>query len=152
MISLTASLFLRQDMAWAEISFATSPEHERLIGALHDIFYRPAPANFTDMESASDLDCEEKKEDYLYYRSQQWAPHLSLCYDNPEGFGCTLSRSLFEQFLKEKCPTLFEDGKNSNVGLRRAVTGLTLWKTSGKMAEWECLERLTLGRLRLVDL
>jgi hypothetical protein len=66
-----------------------------------------------------------------------------VVYDNPEGFGCTLSRSLFEQFLKEKCPTLFDDGKNSNVGIRRAVTGLSLWKTSGKMADWECLGRLT---------
>jgi hypothetical protein len=130
MISLTASLFLRQDMAWAEISFATSPEHERLVDALHDIFYRPALANSTYMESASDFDCEEKKEDYPY-RSQLWAPHLSLCYDNPEGFGCTLSRSLFEQFLKEKCPTLFEGGKNSNVGQESCDWSLSvedIWK------------------------
>ena len=139
-----------QDMAWAEVSLATTPEHETLIDALHELFYRPL-ANSTNIEAVSYHGGEEKKDDYPS-RSQLWAPHLSFCYDNPEGLGHFLSRSSFEQFLKEKCPTLFESENDGNVGFSRAVTGFSLWKTAGTMAEWRCLDRLTFDSVNLFDL
>jgi hypothetical protein len=137
-------------MAWAEVSFATTPEHETLIETLHELFYRPL-ANSTNLEADSYHAGEEKKEEYPS-RSQLWAPHLSFCYDNPEGLGHHLSRSSFEQFLKEKCPTLFESENDGNVGFSRAVTGFSLWKTAGTMAEWRCLDRLTFDSVNLFDL
>ena len=53
-------------MAWAEVSLATSLEHEEHIDALHKLFYnRPSST-----------------EEYVP-RSSPWVPHLSLLYDNP---------------------------------------------------------------------
>ena len=46
--------------------------------------------------------------------------------------------------MKEECPTLrcVLDDSNSIVDkFCRAVTGIALWRTSGTMAEWQCLER-----------
>lgn len=124
------------DMAWAEVSLATSPEHETLISALHDIFYRPSAASAEPASSS-----EEKKEEYAP-RSNPWVPHLSICYDNPEGFGPNLTRSSIEKFMKEKCPTLenvLDDG--DGVGVNFTVSGISLWRTAGTMSEWECLDR-----------
>jgi len=128
-----------QDMAWAEVSLATSPEHEALIDALHELFYR-RPA-FSSSPSLG----EEKKEEYAP-RSEPWVPHLSLCYDNPEGLGPNLTRSSVEDLMREKCPTLKcvldddVDGDGSE-NFTRAVRGISLWRTAGTMAEWECLDR-----------
>ncbi len=119
------------DMAWAEISFATSPEHESLVSELYDIFYRRDATRLDDTTNVSSID--EKKEDYPP-RSQPWVPHLSICYDNPEGFSTVLTRQSFEDFLRDKCPTLA-------VKKDYAVSGISLWKTAGTMAEWKCLDR-----------
>lgn len=127
-------------MAWSEISLKTSPEHETILNALYDIFYRrpgasaePAPSSSSD---------EEKKEEYVP-QSNPWVPHLSLCYDNPEGFGPNLSRFLIEKFLLEKCPTLVNVLSDDEGGIEfaRAVSGISLWKTAGRMDEWKCLDR-----------
>ena len=116
-------------MAWAEVSLATSLEHEEHIDALHKLFY----------------DRPSSTEEYVP-RSSPWVPHLSLLYDNPEGLGPNVSRTLVEEFMKEECPTLGCVLEDSNSGVDsnkfcRAVTGIALWRTSGTMADWECLER-----------
>lgn len=135
-------------MAWAEVSLATSPEHESLINALHELFYNRSSSSASIVASSNDDDNEEKKEEYRP-RSTPWVPHLSLCYDNPEGLGPTISRSLIEQFMKEKCPTLrtvLDDSSSRGdsgecVKFTRAVSGIALWRTTGTMAEWKCLDR-----------
>mmetsp|Transcript_26639 Transcript_26639/g.63883 ORF Transcript_26639/g.63883 Transcript_26639/m.63883 type:complete len:428 (-) Transcript_26639:3297-4580(-) len=128
------------DMAWAEVSFATSPEHEMLINALYDMFYRRSASS---LELRSSCSNDEEKKDEHAPRSGPWVPHLSLCYDNPEGFGPILSRSLIEKFMKEECPTLKNaiDDIDNAVKFSRAVSGISLWRTAGTMDEWECLER-----------
>ena len=123
-------------MAWAEVTFATSSEHEELIDALYNLFY----CRSIDTEAPSD---EEKKEEYPR-RSTPWSPHLSLCYDNPEGYGTNLSRSAIENFMVKHCPTLEEAiySSDKNVKFARAVDGISLWKTTGTMSEWKCLDRI----------
>eukprot|EP00573_Skeletonema_grethae_P006943 CAMPEP_0201710940 /NCGR_PEP_ID=MMETSP0578-20130828/58888_1 /ASSEMBLY_ACC=CAM_ASM_000663 /TAXON_ID=267565 /ORGANISM="Skeletonema grethea, Strain CCMP 1804" /LENGTH=381 /DNA_ID=CAMNT_0048199983 /DNA_START=91 /DNA_END=1236 /DNA_ORIENTATION=+ len=156
------------DMAWAEVSFATSSEHESLISELYDIFYRrdatrldAVNTSMAEHESliselydifyrrdATRLDAvntsmvDEKKEE-LPPRSQPWVPHLSICYDNPEGFGSVLTRQLFEDFLRNKCPALAAAAESSDTTAKfaRAVSGISLWKTAGTMADWKCLDR-----------
>jgi hypothetical protein len=116
------------DMAWAEISFATSTEHEAIIDDLHNIFY-------------SSEECQP--------RSHPWVPHLSICYDNPDGYGCVLTQQSFIDFLRSKCPTLAvtADANESTVKFTRAVSGISLWKTAGVMADWKCLDRLEFNSL-----
>ena len=111
-------------MAWAEVSLATTLEHEEHIDALHKLFYDRSSSEYVP-------------------RSSPWVPHLSLLYDNPEGLGPNVSRTLVEEFMKEECPTLrcVLDDTNSVDKFCRAVTGIALWRTSGTMADWECLER-----------
>ena len=132
-----------KDMAWAEVSLATSPEHEDCINALHKVFYSPrsSSSSAATISSAFD-DGEEKREDYVP-RSNPWVPHLSLCYDNPEGFGPNLTRPAIERFMREQCPTLRNvlDDCIDTDKFSRAVTGISLWRTSGTMAEWKCLDR-----------
>lgn len=125
------------DMAWAEVSLVTSPDHEALIDALHGVFYKRTaePADLTPQS-------EEKKEECTL-RSKPWVPHLSICYDNPEGLGPNLCRSEFVDFLREKCPTLKSiiNECDDDVYFSRAVTGISLWRTAGTMNQWTCLDR-----------
>lgn len=129
------------DMAWAEVSFMTSPEHEALVNALHGLFFRRP--SVSEEAASSSSSGEEKKEEYVP-RSNLWLPHLSLCYDNPEGFGPNLTRSSIEDFMREKCPTLASavDNNDTDVRFSRTVSGISLWRTAGRMDQWECLDRL----------
>lgn len=129
-----------QDMAWAEVSLATSPEHEELLDALHELYYRPSVAKSAP---TNDSTVEEKRVDYAP-RSNPWMPHLSLCYDNPEQIDITLSRPSIEEFIQKQCPTLanlLDDSGDGDIKFTRAVSGIALWRTAGTMAEWECLDR-----------
>lgn len=129
------------DMAWAEVSFATSPFHEALINALHKLFY--CHATETTGRQSSFSSNEEKKEEYVP-RSTPWVPHLSLCYDNPEGLNADgLSRPSIEKFLNDKCPTLNSvlDESSGDIKFSRAVSGISLWRTAGRMDQWKCLDR-----------
>lgn len=120
-------------MAWAEVSLATTPDHEALIDALYSLFYHTSN--------------EEKKEKHPS-RSTPWVPHLSICYDNPEGFGPNLSRLNIEKFIAESCPTLENsiDKSDKIVDFSRAVTGISLWKTEGFMSDWKCLDRIEFAK------
>lgn len=54
-----------------------------------------------------------------------------------------MTRPLMEKFMRERCPTLemvLDDGPNSDI-FCRAVSGISLWRTAGTMADWECLDR-----------
>lgn len=128
------------DMAWAEVSFATSPAHEGILDALHDVFYRPSAAA-ADHAASSPPRREEREANAP--RSGPWLPHLSLCYDNPEGFGPNMSRAAVEDLLREQCPTLAPvlDEGGGGERLVRSVSGISLWKTSGSMADWRCLDK-----------
>lgn len=128
-------------MAWAEVSFATSPEHEALVDALHRLFYR-RPAVGPASSSAD----EEKKDEYVP-RSGPWMPHLSLCYDNPEGLGPNLTRPAVEDFLREECPTLASVLDDGGHRITRAVSGISLWRTAGLMAEWKCLDKFAFSSI-----
>mmetsp|Transcript_31655 Transcript_31655/g.68348 ORF Transcript_31655/g.68348 Transcript_31655/m.68348 type:complete len:439 (+) Transcript_31655:202-1518(+) len=131
------------DMAWAEVSLATSPEHETLLDALYDIFYGRSAAS-SAIEPASSFN-DEKKEECAPRRVGPWVPHLSLCYDNPEGLGPNMTRSSVEKLMREKCPTLKsvleDDTSDGGVKFTRSVSGISLWRTAGTMAEWKCLDR-----------
>lgn len=128
-------------MAWAEVSFATSPAHEALLDALHAVFQRPPAAAADGAPSAP----PREGPGAAAPRAGPWVPHLSLCYDNPEGFGPNLTRAAVEDLLREECPTLSavldEGGEDGGAGFARAVSGISLWRTAGTMADWRCLER-----------
>ena len=114
-------------MAWAEGSFATSPAHEALLDALHGVFHRPAAGDRATTAGTP--------------RASPWLPHLSLCYDNPEGFGPNLTLSAVKDLLREECPTLAKVLDRNGGGVVRTVSGISLWKTAGTMADWRCLDR-----------
>lgn len=119
-------------MAWAEVTFATSPEHEALIDSLYNLFYTKPTSNSQSTHHAT--------------RSVPWVPHLSLCYDNPDGFPHNLSRKSIKKFIHEKCPALesaIDHNRSSEgVSFSRGVSGISLWRTAGTMSQWECLDRI----------
>jgi hypothetical protein len=115
-------------MAWAEVTFATSSEHEALIDALYNLFYKPRN---------NDNNCTQPR------RTLPWAPHLSICYDNPEGFPDNLSRNSITAFITEKAPSLKGAvGDLEPVNFWREVCGISLWSTKGTMSQWKCLDRI----------
>uniref|UniRef100_A0A7R9Z7B6 Uncharacterized protein n=1 Tax=Pseudictyota dubia TaxID=2749911 RepID=A0A7R9Z7B6_9STRA len=139
------------DMAWMEITLATSPEHESLVDGLYDIFRRPSSAAsvFSDSDESSDMsaNCELESggEDNgtsstppttMPPRPGPWTPHLSLAYDNPEGDSPILDPTLARR-LTDEFPTLLGTEE-------RAITAVTLWRTEGRMDEWVELERIDL--------
>jgi len=105
------------DMAWAEITLASSPEHENLVDKVHDCFY-----------GVDNCDPAEDKE-----RVGPWKPHVSLAYDNPEG-------SALDDLSADKIfathPTLLGRKK-------RDVLAISLWSTEGTINQWKKLERYT---------
>jgi len=92
------------DMAWTEISFATSPEHESLVSLVHEIF---------DVPRTTD----------------NWVPHISLAYDNPENTALNL---MYTANLIAEKPTLFHE---------RNVKAISLWSTKGKLQDWKLISR-----------
>jgi len=61
-----------------------------------------------------------------------WTPHISLAYDNPEDPVLKL-RDLVDYVIAH--PSLMYS---------RKVKALSLWNTEGKMADWQCLDRVHL--------
>mmetsp|Transcript_27429 Transcript_27429/g.40554 ORF Transcript_27429/g.40554 Transcript_27429/m.40554 type:complete len:230 (-) Transcript_27429:261-950(-) len=103
------------DMAWSEITMATSSAHEEYLDILHNIFYGPKSLHGED-------------------RHKPWMPHLSLAYDNPDNSVVTLDHTTD---LLAQNPSLLQRA-------HRKVTGISLWRTRGKMTEWEKLEDISL--------
>eukprot|EP00588_Corethron_pennatum_P014232 CAMPEP_0194270612 /NCGR_PEP_ID=MMETSP0169-20130528/4566_1 /TAXON_ID=218684 /ORGANISM="Corethron pennatum, Strain L29A3" /LENGTH=275 /DNA_ID=CAMNT_0039012717 /DNA_START=196 /DNA_END=1020 /DNA_ORIENTATION=+ len=90
------------DMAWSEMSFVTSDEHEKMLDTIYRIFYRKT-RNPND----------------------RWVPHLSLAYDNPEN--TTLS---FEHAasLVSRFPTLLKDRQVKAISLWSTYGKMADWK------------------------
>jgi len=114
-------------MAWAEVSFATTPEHEELIDALYNLFCMQPKINGDNSKSSP--------------RTLPWAPHLSICYDNPEKFPSNISRESILQFINEEAVSL-KGAIADNVNFSREVCGISLWSTAGTMSHWKCLDRI----------
>lgn len=93
------------DMAWTEISYATSPEHENLVSFVHEIFGLTRKS------------------------SENWLPHVSLAYDNPEN--SALSLAYTANIIAQK-PSLFQE---------RNVKAISLWSTEGKIQDWKLISR-----------
>jgi len=89
------------DMAWTEISFATSPDHESLVSSVHQIF--DMPRNTTD----------------------SWLPHISLAYDNPENTSLNL---MYTANIIAQKPTLFHERNVKAISLWNTQGKLQDWK------------------------
>mmetsp|Transcript_38115 Transcript_38115/g.77573 ORF Transcript_38115/g.77573 Transcript_38115/m.77573 type:complete len:333 (-) Transcript_38115:4695-5693(-) len=99
-------------IAWAQLTLASSSDHEDALDVLYDVFYGE--------------DSTEKAE-----RHRPWTPHNSFAYDNPEDTVLSMENA-FEAVAKY--PTLLSRERN--------VAAISLWDTNGKMGSWKCLERV----------
>mmetsp|Transcript_35603 Transcript_35603/g.70073 ORF Transcript_35603/g.70073 Transcript_35603/m.70073 type:complete len:827 (+) Transcript_35603:171-2651(+) len=90
------------DMAWSEMSFVTSDEHEKMLDTIYRIFHRK-----------------------IRNPDDRWVPHLSLAYDNPEN--TTLS---FEHAasLLSRFPTLLKDRQVKAISLWSTYGKMADWK------------------------
>jgi hypothetical protein len=102
-------------MSWAEITMSNTQEHEDQLDMLYDIFF-------------NDTNCK----DPVNHRSRPWKPHISIAYDNPESTFLNL-KDIINELLQ--IPTLLQRSQ-------RKVTGISLWRTEGKLSDWKCLERV----------
>lgn len=98
-------------IAWAQLTLASSPEHEEILDGLFDTMYGEG-----SKEGAS--------------RARPWTPHNSVVYDNPEETVLTLEGTLE---CIGRYPTLLRSG--------RRVKALSLWDTKGRMEQWKFLDR-----------
>lgn len=88
------------DMAWTEISYSTTPEHESLVSSVHQIF---------DMKR----------------NTEKWVPHLSLAYDNPEN---TTLNLMYTANLIAQRPSLFRERGVKGISLWSTKGKLQNWK------------------------
>jgi hypothetical protein len=89
-------------MAWIEITFKTSEEHEALLDLVHKCFHRD-----------SDI-----------LRVEPWSPHISLAYDNPEF-------RISEEYLLsivERFPTLERRRRIEAISLWRTSETIDKWE------------------------
>jgi hypothetical protein len=63
-------------------------------------------------------------------RKGPWTPHISLAYDNPEDAVLSVEDTIA---YVSAHPTLMWS---------RQVKAISLWDTNGKMADWQCLDRV----------
>jgi hypothetical protein len=68
-------------------------------------------------------------------RQGVWTPHISLAYDNPEDSVLNIHDTY--TYVSQH-PTLMRS---------RRITAISLWNTAGKMADWQCLDRVSLPSL-----
>lgn len=113
-------------VAWGELTLTSGPDHEKALDVVYDVMYGVGVHSDVEGGSASTRTPE---------RHRPWTPHNSLCYDNPEGTPLTLEGVLDAVV---RFPTLLTK--------ERSVNALSLWSTKGKMADWECLERVYLRK------
>merc|ERR1712048_208799 len=79
------------DIAWWEMTLATSPEYEKMVDIVHELFYG-------------------KPRD----KQKKWSPHLSIAYDNPED--STLSTTKAIEFIS-RFPSLTKSRKVTAISL-----------------------------------
>jgi len=91
----------QMDMAWSDISFATSVEHENLIDRMHEAF------------------------DYPRTR-KSWNPHVSLAYDNPEN--TALSLQYTASLIADKPSLLKNDRRVKGISLWNTRGKLADWR------------------------
>jgi len=103
----------KKDMAWIEVTLATSSDHEALVDRVYNIFHKGCCTS----------ECKP--------RASPWLPHLSLAYDNPDGTNFSPAKMLR---LVSKFPSLLDITE-------RRIMAISLWKTEGRMEEWKCLDR-----------
>ena len=89
-------------MAWTEITYAKSPEYDRMVENTYQIFYGEQ---------------QDKK--------QKWGPHLSLAYDNPED---TVLTPAAVDDLISRFPTLKKERKIGAVSLWDTRGSMSDWK------------------------
>jgi hypothetical protein len=63
-------------------------------------------------------------------RQGPWTPHISLAYDNPEDSVLNVQDTVSYVISH---PSLMQS---------RRVKAISLWNTAGKMADWQCLDRV----------
>ena len=90
------------DMAWSEITFATSSQHEEILDAVHKIFHKK---------------CRDPDE--------RWSPHLSLAYDNPEDSPLCLEHAVS---LVSRYPTLVKERKAKAISLWSTYGRMDEWR------------------------
>jgi hypothetical protein len=83
------------DMAWIELSIATTEENERMIDLIYDIFY------------------DGNERESFGRRPEKWTPHLSLAYDNPINSPINIDYSF--QLIR-KFPTLLTHCRRRVIG------------------------------------
>jgi hypothetical protein len=101
------------DMSWIELSLHTSDTHEAMVNAVHSCFYNGVISG----------------KDRIGY----WTPHVSIAYDDPED---TVLNEGYADKIFQTFPTLMSQ-------LSREVVAISLWRTEGKLWEWECLDRFS---------
>lgn len=65
-------------------------------------------------------------------RQGPWRPHISLAYDNPEDSVLNMQDTF--AYVSQH-PSLIQE---------RRIKAVSLWDTEGKMAQWQCLDRVSL--------
>ena len=98
-----------------EITYQNSPKHQTLIDTVRDWFRD-----------------DDENGDTTTIGQQQWSPHASLAYANPERqIPVEVLGDLIQQF-----PTLKRN---------RNIVGVSLWSTIGTIDQWKCLDRISFG-------
>ena len=92
------------DMAWTEISLASSEQHEALIDKLYETFH-----------------------DGHHRSSRPWKPHLSLAYDNPDD-GSILTLSDAMKYVAENPSLVKRPRKVTGISLWSTQGTLAEWK------------------------
>lgn len=117
------------------------PDMDRPQGVTQDIAQEGRPGQVCSIAWAeltlSTNNDHERALDELYKlfdvpakREGSWTPHISLAYDNPENTILNLPDT-FSYVMQH--PSLMKE---------RRVKAISLWNTEGKMANWQCLDRV----------
>ena len=91
-------------MAWMEISYKTSEEHEKLLDLAYEMFHHKGLSG---------------------RNGQPWVPHLSLCYDNPEDSEFDI---LGVMNIISKYPSLLNNRRPIGISLWSTYGTMNEWK------------------------
>jgi hypothetical protein len=117
------------------------PRMERPKGVTQDIAQDGRPGqvcsiSWAELTLKTNAD-HEKAVDQIYNlfevptpRKGLWKPHISLAYDNPEDSVLNLQ------------DTISYVTNHPSLARSRRVKAISLWNTDGKLADWQCLDRV----------